>query len=191
MLPILLLSSVLGASEAPAPEDVLALKDLLARSTAAFNQMDPKSMAQVLAPHFTVVMADQVLAKDVTDLENAAKRWLRAPDAPFSSVSFAPSVDMHAGVLAPGVVTAAGTSIDTYTLKGGKVVRCDSRWTATMVKTESGWRVQQLHLGIHPLDNPMMKEAASRVGRTGVLCGIVGLVFGVLIGWFIGRRMKQ
>lgn len=185
----ILLSSLYAAdATGPDPAEVTALKDLVSQATEAFNRQDVAAMEQVLAPRFVLVMGDQHMATDRAALQAGVERWCKGADAPFASIEFHPTVDRHAELLAPGVVTAAGTSQDVYHFKNGKVVEVASRWTATVVKTAAGWRVAQLHLGIDPIDNPMMREAAKMVAVGAGIAGVAGLLIGGLIGWLLGRR---
>lgn len=188
---VLALPLALAAAEPLAPEaaDLAALKELLAQATTAFSSQDAAAMEKVLAPRFTVVMGDQRLASDRAGLQAGIERWC-GPSGALAGVTFAPTVDRHAELVAPGVALVAGTSRDTYRPKAGPEVVVDARWTATAVKTPEGWRIAQLHLGIDPLDNPMIKQIAGRFGLGVTIAALIGVVAGLLAGWLLARRRR-
>lgn len=188
----LLLTSLLAAAEPAAlpPEDMEALRGLLAQATEAFSRRDMDAIERVLAPRFAVAMADQRLATDRAGLQAGIERWCSGPAAPFASVTFQPVVDRHAEPLATGVVAVAGTSRDLYRFKAGSELTVDSRWTATVVRTPAGWRIAQLHLGIDPVDNPMMASLAGRVLWISGIAAAVALAVGLVAGWLLGRRRR-
>jgi hypothetical protein len=66
-----------------------------------------------------------------------------------------------------------------------------TRWTATVIKdTDGKWRILTLHIGTDFLDNPILAVAEDSAKFIGAAGGAVGLVFGLLIMFMLGRRKR-
>ncbi len=85
-----------------------------------------------------------------------------------------------------GIVRGSGQ--EDYVLSKGRFIPMQTRWTATMSKNDAGeWKILALHIGTNFLDNPVhtATENAVKYAAGG------GIVIGLLIGFFVGRRKRS
>ena len=88
-----------------------------------------------------------------------------------------------------GVVRGSGD--EDYVLSDTRFFPMKTRWTATVSKTDAGeWRILTLHIGTNFLDNPILSMAEGSVKNVATGAGVVGLLLGLVIGFFVGRGKK-
>jgi ketosteroid isomerase-like protein len=88
-----------------------------------------------------------------------------------------------------GVVRGSGD--EDYVLSDTRFFPMKTRWTATVSKTDTGeWRILTLHIGTNFLDNPILSMAEGSVKNVATGAGVVGLLLGLVIGFFVGRGKK-
>ena len=80
-----------------------------------------------------------------------------------------------------------GSSDEHFKLVNGKDLNVKGRWTATLVKENGHWLVASLHCSTNLFDNVMLDLAK----KTAWLAGVVCLVLGIFIGWLVGRCCKR
>jgi len=82
-----------------------------------------------------------------------------------------------------------GKALEKYEAKDGELFDFDTRWTAVMVRGEdSKWRLRAIHFGTNDLDNPVLTKVRRTLVRYGVVAGVAGLLIGLFLGWWFGRR---
>ncbi len=82
-----------------------------------------------------------------------------------------------------------GSGIEKYKLIDGRAFDLNTRWTATLLKSDDGkWKVLSLHLGTNFYDNPIFHESRKSLTNLGILGTFVGLLIGLLIGFFLWRK---
>jgi ketosteroid isomerase-like protein len=85
-----------------------------------------------------------------------------------------------------------GKALEHYQAKDGDLFDFNTRWTAVMVKSDDGkWRIRAIHFGTNHLDNPVLTKVRNTLTRYGVVGAIVTLIVGLIVGWWIGRRLKE
>ena len=65
-----------------------------------------------------------------------------------------------------------GSSKDTYTMKSGKVVEMNVRWSATVVKENGEWKVAIAHVGTDFLSNPVLDGVEKLTKMVGLGLGL-------------------
>ncbi len=80
-----------------------------------------------------------------------------------------------------------GTTIDSLTFVGGKKIDLHSRWTATLYKENGQWKIVSLQFGVNVFDNPIL----SAVKKSIVYFSLGGILAGLIVGVFIGKRTKK
>ena len=79
-----------------------------------------------------------------------------------------------------------GSSDEHFKLTTGKELEVKGRWTATLVKDDGHWLVASLHASTNLFDNVMLDFAK----KAAKIVGVIGLILGLVAGWFLGRRRK-
>jgi uncharacterized protein (TIGR02246 family) len=83
------------------------------------------------------------------------------------------------------IAIAEGISEEKVKLAGGKEFSYQTRWTATLKKTDGKWQALRLHVSLNPFDNPIISYRARMQKWTyGGIAGTVGLMLGIFIRKF-------
>jgi hypothetical protein len=117
-------------------------------------------------------------------------RMFRSSNALVTSMKTEPEADILTRFVDANTGVCYGSSKDTYTMKSGKVVEMNVRWSATVVKENGEWKVAIAHVGTNFLDNPVLDGAKLLAKMAGVGAGVGGLVAGFLIGRLLGRGKR-
>lgn len=150
-----------------------ALRALKTKVVAAINAQDLDALASCFTHTFAFTGADQTLVTTPSELKAYYQRIFTQTDSPVTAIQ----TEAEAGALTCFIDANAGycygTSTDTYTLRGGRKVCMENRWTATVVKSDGGWKVATAHVGVNFLDNPVLDARTMPLWRkVGVLMGL-------------------
>lgn len=163
------------------------LRALLATFTQAFNtrQLDP------LLPHlhknFTVTMINQSLVTNPAELKGFLDRQFDGPGALLTDVKIKPEADIPTIFLEGRIGINRGSSVDTYTLKDGRVITLNTRWTGTAIKEDDKWKVLNAHIGLNILDNPIL-DAMEKLKWMWTAGGVAA---GLVLGFLLGRTTRR
>jgi ketosteroid isomerase-like protein len=176
---------VAAQTNAPAtPDDVKQLDELRHGLADAFNHRDVDAMLGYLDPNVVVVWQNG----EINQGQEAVRRYYNRMmvQGVVKSVSFDPVVE---GRTCHGnMCVSVGTLQDTFTLNDGRVLPLNSRWSATVLKSEGGaWKIVAFHASANVFDNPVTKIAARKVG---LIAGGGGLLLGLVVGALLFRRRK-
>ena len=90
----------------------------------------------------------------------------------------------------PSLSTDGSTAIcsggfnERFKMPGGRVTDLQGRWSATLTRRGGDWLIANLQLSTNPFDNSLLRLAK----QAGWVVGVVSLLLGAAVGWFIGRR---
>lgn len=88
-----------------------------------------------------------------------------------------------------GIVRGSGD--EDYVLSDERFFPMKTRWTATVSKNAAGeWKILSLHIGTNFLDNPILSTAENALKTAALIAGLVGIVTGLVLGFFVGRRKR-
>jgi ketosteroid isomerase-like protein len=189
----MLLSTTLAQAAQPelSPEDKQdheALRALLATFTEAFNTRNLDPLLPHLHPQFTVTMVNQDVVTSPGELKGYLAQQFDGPDALLTDVKIKPDADVLTAFVDGRIGINRGSSVDTYTLKDGRVVTLNTRWTGTAIKDGGQWKILNAHIGLNAIDNPILDgmEKLKWLWTGGALA--VGLVAGFLLAWMVKKR---
>jgi uncharacterized protein (TIGR02246 family) len=80
-----------------------------------------------------------------------------------------------------------GSAIEHFKMANGKTMDLPARWSATLVKENGQWLIANLHASDNLFDNPLLNAAKGAL----YWVGGVGLLLGLLVGFFLGRRGRR
>lgn len=188
---VLSLASV-QAADAPMSEedkqDHDKLRALLATFTEAFNTRNLDPLLPQLHPSFTVTMVNQDVVTSPAELKGYLDKQFSGPSALLRDVKIKPEADVSTVFLTGRIGVNRGHSVDTYTLKDGRVVTLNTRWTATMIKDGEMWKVLNAHIGLNAIDNPILDGMDKLRWIWTAAALAAGLVIGFGAAWWLRRR---
>lgn len=65
------------------------------------------------------------------------------------------------------------------------------RWTAVVIKEESGWKISSFHSGVNFANNPILTAFDELSTKAAIFGGIAGVLLGFILGLMIGRASKK
>lgn len=170
--------------------DHAALRALRDKVATAIDKQDVKALASCFTKEFAFTAVTQTVLTNETEVQGFFDRMFHSKDAPITSLKTEPKADIPTRFIDANTGICYGSSKDTYTLKSGKVVEMNVRWTATVVKENGEWKVALAQVGTDFLDNPVLDGVKSFVTKVGLAAGVGGLLVGLLIGRIIGRGKR-
>ncbi len=170
--------------------DHAALRALRDKVTTAIDKQDTKALATCFAKEFAFTAVTQTVLTNEAQVQEFFDRMFRASDAPLASLKSEPKADILTRFVDANTGVCYGSTRDTYTLKSGKEVVMNARWSATVVKENGEWKVALAHVGTDFLDNPVLEGVKKLARNLGLGAGAGGLAVGLVIGVVIGRGKR-
>lgn len=182
---------VQGTDNAPSDQDKQEhdkLRALLGTFTQAFNTRNLDPLLPHLHPNFSVTMINQDVVTSPAELKSYLDKQFNGPNALLTDVKIKPEADVLTTFVEGRIGINRGSSVDTYTLKDGRVVTLNTRWTGTAIKDGDTWKVLNAHIGLNAIDNPILEgmEKLKWMWVGGAL--VVGLIAGFLAGRVTARK---
>ena len=170
--------------------DHAALRALRDKITQAIDSQDIKALASCFAKDFAFTAVNQTVLTNETQMQVFLDQMFHSKDALVTSMKTEPKADILTRFVDANTGVCYGSSKDTYTMKTGKVVEMNIRWSATVVKEKGEWKVAIAHAGTDFLNNPVLEGVEKFTKVVGLVAGVIGLLVGLLAGRLLGRAKK-
>ncbi|MEI8290876.1 MAG: nuclear transport factor 2 family protein [Verrucomicrobiota bacterium] len=170
--------------------DHAALRALRDKVTQAIDSQDIKALASCFAKEFAFTAVNQTVLTNETQMQEFFDQMFHSKDALVTSMKTEPKADILTRFVDANTGVCFGSSKDTYTMKSGKVVEMNVRWSATVVKENGEWKVAIAHVGTDFLSNPVLEGVEKFTKVVGLVAGVIGLLVGLLAGRLLGRAKK-
>jgi ketosteroid isomerase-like protein len=144
---------------------------LIATQEAVNNDRLEELEAHLHEDYVITVMNQQIVTRDRT-LTQLFNEWFKKPDAIIKSLKIAPVASVETRIYDGRFGFCYGTSTDSYELADGRSFAFESKWTATMIKQGDQWKLLALHVGVDPIENPLIDGYRAGFGFGGVLIEI-------------------
>ena len=156
-LALIVSPNLLAATETDSRSaDHEALRDMRKTIVQAVNTDNLELLTPVLHENVSITMVDQTVITSPQALKDYFHKMFKAEGSILKSVKVEPKPDIETLFVSDQVGINRGASADTYTLKSGRVVVLNTRWSSTVVKEGDGWKLLTLHVGVNLLDNPIL-----------------------------------
>ena len=166
-----------------------ALRQLRAIYEGAIRDGRLENLAPYLADDFHGVM---VTGRVVNGLGELKQYWSDIHQLMGNGGKYTTTLTPDLSVILGDVALARGTSADVVTTDTGQQYRFTSMWTAVLQKQDGRWKLRQAQGTIDPVDNPFVREFRRRALQVAVaISGVIGLVLGGLVLWFMRRRQAR
>lgn len=181
---LLVLTGMLAFTGACAAEDPAhaELRTLRTQIIDAIVKGDIETVVQNVHPDVVVTWQNSEVCRGRQGLKDFFEKTGRES---FKGYKVPPTPDeltiLHGG----DTGISFGETVAGYKLLG-KDYEIKSRWTATVVKVDGQWQLAAYHISMNVLDNPLLNTAKSAL----YTAAGAALVFGTVIGVFLGRRRK-
>lgn len=170
--------------------DHVALRALRDKVAMAIDKQDLKALTPCFAKDFAFIAVNQTVLTNAAQVQEFFDRMFRSSEALISSLKTEPKADIPTRFLEANTGICYGTSKDTYTMKSGKVVEMNVRWSATVVKENGEWKVALAQVGTDFLNNPVLEGLKAFAMKLGIGASLGGLIVGIVIGWLLSRGKR-
>lgn len=173
-----------ATANAGTEQDVREIGALRQRMVDAFNRGDIDTLLGSVSPTVVVIWQNGEVNQGPDAVRQFYSRMMKGPDSVVTNVAFSPEVEGRR--FYGNTAVSYGTLNDRFTLRDGRELPLNSRWSSTLEKDASGhWVLTSFHASANIFDNPVAALAARRVG---MWAGAGGLVLGFIAGAVIARR---
>jgi uncharacterized protein (TIGR02246 family) len=168
------------AAENPNHEQLRVLRDGI---TDAMNKKDVDGIISFLHPDIVFTTMNGDVAKGHQGIRDYYVKMMSGPNRVVDSVTVKFNADdLTSLYLNDSMGVCYGSTQDVYTLKGGRRMDINARWTATMIKEDGKWLVTAIHYSTNMFDNPVLTALQKTMMMVGMGCAVVGILLGMMIG---------
>jgi ketosteroid isomerase-like protein len=165
-------------------QDVKELSALRQRLVDAFNKGDIDTLLGSVSPTVVVIWQNGEVNQGPDAVRQFYTRMMKGADSVVTNVAFPPEVEGRR--FYGNTAVSYGTLNDRFTLRDGRELPLNSRWSSTLEKDAAGhWVLTSFHASANIFDNPVGALVARRVG---MWAGGGGLLLGFIAGAVIARR---
>lgn len=137
--------------------DHQALRQLRANVVTALTNQDIKTLVTYFTKEFVFTTADQSVITNRAGLTAYYARMFTDANAPIAKIQPMIEADILTRFMDANTGYCYGSSLTTYNLKDGRMIRIKERWTAMVVREDGAWKLGVAHVGVNFLDNPVMR----------------------------------
>lgn len=171
-LAILISAGGMAATNTGTEADHEQLRQLLATAREAINSDRPELLAPLLHEDHVITVITQEIVNENKPLQQWYEEWFKKPDSPLQRMTTDPKASILTNIYDGKFGVCHGTSVDTYELKDGRTFKMDAKWTATVIKENGQWKLLALHVGVDPINNPLIDGYRGALGLGGVMIEI-------------------
>lgn len=164
-------------------EDHEKLRGLKTRVADAFNKRDAQAIAACFTKEFAVTTIDQTTLTSAAAIEEHFRKMFNSPDSYVTDMKVSPEAEILTQFIDADNGYCYGKNHETYTMKNGRVVPMESRWTANVHKENGEWKIATIHAGVNFLNNPVLARSAARAK----IMTIAGFAAGIILTLICGR----
>ncbi len=168
------------AAENPNHDQLRALRDGI---TNAMNRRDIDTLLTFLHPKVVFTTMNGDVARGHEAIRTYYAKMMEGPNRVVDSITVKFNADELTDLyLNDSLGICYGSTQDVYTLKGGKRMDINARWTATMIKEDGKWLVTAIQYSTNMFDNPVLTAFKKTMMMLGMGCAVIGLLLGMMIG---------
>lgn len=188
-LTLLFLGASPGLAEDNRETDRRALLKVMHDIEQGINAPDIELMARQFEEKAVITWLNAEISQGPDGVRDYFKRMVgNAPGTVLSKYVTHPKISGPA-VFYGDVAVASGTTLDEFTPHERSVFKFDSRWTATLRKSDGQWKIVALHLSTNTFNNVLLTE----LRQLAYTFAVGGVVAGLLAAgaWRLWRRRQH
>lgn len=181
----LLFSSMSFANEYA--DDRRQMKIMLTQIVKDLNDGALNNFDQYLAKDAVVTFYDGEYATGIPAIKKCMEKILTGDNPVLKSIKTTAKETEEAKVYPNNTAIAYGQITNDLVFINGKSMHIDGRWTTSLIKQDSQWKITSLHFSANLFDNAILNEAQERLL---MFCSIA-LIIGFILGWILKRRKNS
>ena len=178
-----------GAAEVDPKLDAThnALRALRDGLLDAINKNDIERQLSFLHTNVVVTWHNAEVSRGREGVRAYYDRLTKGPEKMVEAFSAEVKVDELTALHGENTGIAWGSSVEHFKLTNGRAFDLAGRWTVTMIRENDKWLIASLHVSTNIFDNAIVTMMKDRV----MMLAIAVLLFGLLVGGFVGWRMGK
>lgn len=175
--------------EDPAHDEIRSLRDGILE---AFEKKDIDKMLSYMTDQVVITVQNAELLRGHEQVREFHERMSEGDKRLVKSLKTDFEVDDLSILYNGDTAIAFGSTRDQFQLSSGMDFTLHSRWTATLVKQDDGWKVAALHISTNMFDNGVSNLMIKWAGlKAGGIALALGLVLGAVVTSFWKRRKRN
>ncbi len=181
------------SSEASVDEEAMhtelqALRDVMVE---AYESRNLDGLIENLGPDIVITWQNAERNRGPDEFRAFYDRMMEGGGSIVVDIQSQFEVDGEADLYGDSFAVASGTLDDTFKLRDGQEFTLNSKWTASLSKTDGAWKVVSFHVSPSVFDNAILDVARSWLVTIAFIAGFAGFVLGALVAWFIIRSSRK
>lgn len=153
----------------------------------AVNKNDIERQLTFLHTNVVVTWHNAEVSRGHEGVRAYYERLMKGPQKMVEAFSADVKVDELTALHGENAGIAWGSSVEHFKLTNARSFDLAGRWTATLIRENDKWLIASLHLSTNIFDNAIITMMKDRV----MMLAIAVLLFGLLVGGFIGWRLRR
>ncbi len=155
------------------------------RVVAAYEARDLEALIEDVGPRVVFTWQNAERNRGPDEFRAFYKKMMDGEDSVVSDVTTKFEIDGGAELYGDSTAVVCGTTVDEFKLRNGQDLTLDSKWTATLVKSDNDWKIVSYHVSANVFQNPILTVAKSYLLTFASVGSLLGFVLGALITWFV------
>jgi ketosteroid isomerase-like protein len=172
-------SSIGMAQESPIHDELRKVRDEL---FAAYEARDIDALLQRVHPEVVATWQNSFRARGHSEVRKFIDDMLSGKQPVVKDVKSTLTVDGLSVLHGDTTAVACGDILDQFSLTSGSAFELNSKWTASMVKSDGRWQVASFHVSSNIFDNPILGMAQSWLVTVAAIVGVISLMVGLIVG---------
>lgn len=153
----------------------------------AINKNDIERQLGFLHTNVVVTWHNAEVSRGREGVRAYYDRLTKGPQKMVEGFSAEVKVDELTALHGENTGIAWGSSTEHFKLTNGRAFDLAGRWTVTLIRENDKWLIASLHVSSNIFDNAIVTMMKDRV----MMLAIAVLLFGLLVGGFVGWRMRK
>jgi ketosteroid isomerase-like protein len=153
----------------------------------AINKNDIEQQLSFLHTNVVVTWHNAEVSRGREGVRAYYDRLTKGPQKMVEGFSAEVKVDELTALHGENTGIAWGSSTEHFKLTNGRAFDLAGRWTVTLIRENDKWLIASLHVSSNIFDNAIVTMMKDRV----MMLAIAVLLFGLLVGGFVGWRMRK
>jgi ketosteroid isomerase-like protein len=153
----------------------------------AINKNDIDRQLSFLHTNVVVTWHNAEVSRGHDGIRAYYDRLTKGPQKMLEGFSAEVKVDELTALHGGNTGIAWGSSVEHFKLTNDRAFDLAGRWTVTLIREGDKWLIASLHVSTNIFDNAIVTMMKDRV----MMLAIAVLLFGLLVGGFVGWRLRR
>ena len=162
--------------------DLIELRD---RMEKAFQSNDVEALTRELGPDAIITWQNGARNVGAEEFREFYKEMIDGNNSVIKEITTTRQLEGMPIIYGDSTAIAHGNIKEDFLFRDGDEFTLESKWTATLFKTDDRWQVVSYHVSADAFNNPMLTTAKRYLITFATVGAVFGFLAGVLITWFV------